>query len=68
VTDESVVAATGDVRAFRRDVGGFPTPDRVRWRSSSIHATAFSSPVVAAGRVFVVGPAGLLSLRAGTDD
>jgi outer membrane protein assembly factor BamB len=68
VTDESVVAATGGVRAFRRDVGGFPTPDRVRWRSSSIHATAFSSPVIAAGRVFVVGPAGLLSLRAGTDD
>ena len=67
VTDESVLAATGGVRAFRRDVDGFPTPDRVRWRTSSVPVTAFSSPVVAAGRVFVVGPPGLLALRAEAD-
>ena len=67
VTDEAVIAATGGVRAFRRDVGGFPTPDRVRWRTSAVHVTAFSSPVVAAGRVFVVGPVGLLALRAEAD-
>lgn len=63
VTDEYVLAASGDVRAFHRDAEGFLAPDRERWETSSIHAAEFSSPVVAAGRVFVVGPRGLLALR-----
>jgi outer membrane protein assembly factor BamB len=67
VTDESVLVATGDVRVFRRDVGGLFAPDRERWRASSFHATAFSSPVIAAGRAFVVGPVGLLAVEHETD-
>jgi outer membrane protein assembly factor BamB len=63
VTDECVLAASGDLRAFHRDAEGLFAPDRVRWHTSSIHAATFSSPVVSAGRVFVVGPHGLLALR-----
>ncbi|MEF8869942.1 MAG: PQQ-binding-like beta-propeller repeat protein [Haloarculaceae archaeon] len=67
VTDESVIVAAGSAHAFRREVGGLLAPDRERWQTSSIHATAFSSPVVAADRVFVAGPIGLLALGAGAD-
>jgi outer membrane protein assembly factor BamB len=63
VADDTVLVPTGDVRAFRRDAGGLLGPARERWRFSSVHASDYSSPVVAAGRVFVVGPAGLLALR-----
>ncbi|MFB6171939.1 MAG: PQQ-binding-like beta-propeller repeat protein [Haloarculaceae archaeon] len=66
-TDESVLAASSGVRAFRKDASGVLSPDRERWQTSSIAATAYSSPVVAAGRVFVVGAYGLLSLRSGED-
>jgi len=67
VTDEDVLVATGNVQAFRRDASGIFAPDRERWRISSVHAATFSSPVIAAGRVFVVGPWGLLSLQSGDD-
>jgi outer membrane protein assembly factor BamB len=66
-TDASVVAATGDVRAFRRDVDGPLGRERERWRASSVHAAAYVSPVVAAGRALVVGPVGLVALEPGTD-
>ncbi|MFW6317882.1 MAG: PQQ-binding-like beta-propeller repeat protein [Halorubrum sp.] len=62
VTDESVLVATGDVQVFRRDAGGLLGPDRERWRFSSVHAVEYSSPVVAAGRAFVVSPVGLVAL------
>lgn len=65
VTDDAVLAVAGDVRAFRKNVSGILGPNRERWRTSSVHATAFSSPVVAAGRIFVAGPVGLLALRSG---
>lgn len=67
VTDEHVLAVSGDVRAFRRDASGVPGPDRERWRTSSVHAAAFSSPVIAAGRTFAVGPAGLLAFTSSED-
>ncbi|MDS0223553.1 PQQ-binding-like beta-propeller repeat protein [Haloarcula sp. S1AR25-5A] len=63
VTDDSVIVVTGSVHAFNRDTGGFLAPDRARWQTEGIHAAAFASPVVAAGRLFVVSPMGLLSLR-----
>ncbi|WP_267643449.1 outer membrane protein assembly factor BamB family protein [Haloarchaeobius amylolyticus] len=63
VTDDAVVVATGDLRAFNRDAGGFLGPDRLRWRDSSVHAGSYCSPVVADGRVFVAGPNGLVGLR-----
>lgn len=65
VTDDDVLVVTGDVRVFRRDGSDILSPDRERWRTSSVHATAFSSPVVAAGRIFVAGPVGLLALGSG---
>lgn len=65
VTDDSVIATTGDVRAFRRTADGLLGPDRERWRTSSVHASVYSPPVVAAGRVFVAGPGGLLALSPG---
>jgi outer membrane protein assembly factor BamB len=67
VTGEDVLAVAGDVRAYRRATGGVLGSDRVRWRTSSVHATAFSSPVIAAGRAIVAGPVGLLALRPGAD-
>jgi outer membrane protein assembly factor BamB len=63
VTDEHVLVVTGDVRAFRRTTGGLLAPDREHWRMSSVHAVEYSSPVIAAGRTFVVGPAGLIALK-----
>lgn len=65
VTDETVLTTTSDVLAFRRDAGGIFGPDRERWQSSSITASTYSSPVVAAGRVFVTGSRGLLALWSG---
>lgn len=61
VTDDSVLVSTGDVRAYSREDG------HTEWQTSSVHATAFCSPVIAAGRTFVVGPAGLASIEAGDD-
>ncbi|MFC7020767.1 MULTISPECIES: PQQ-binding-like beta-propeller repeat protein [Haloarcula] len=66
VTDESVLVVSGDVRAFRREVGGLFEPDRLRWQTSSVHAHEYVSPVVAAGRALVVGPMGLQVLRPGS--
>ncbi|MDT3433928.1 PQQ-binding-like beta-propeller repeat protein [Haloarcula sp. 1CSR25-25] len=63
VTDEHVLVVTGDVRVFRRTTGGLLAPDREHWRMSSVHAVEYSSPVIAAGRTFVVGPAGLIALK-----
>lgn len=62
VTDDSVVVATGDVRAFRRDTGGLVPRDRERWRYGDVHAPAYATPVIAAGSIFVVGPSGLVAL------
>ncbi|WP_327052787.1 outer membrane protein assembly factor BamB family protein [Halomicrococcus gelatinilyticus] len=67
VTDDAVLVVDSSVLAFRRDAGGLFGPERDLWQSSSVHTSALSSPVVAAGRVFVVGPRGLLALRAGVD-
>lgn len=66
VTDSEVVVATGDVRAFRRTADGILAPDRLRWEDSSVHATAYSSPVVADGRIFVSGNFGLEVLHDGS--
>jgi outer membrane protein assembly factor BamB len=63
VTDSAVLVAAGDVRAFRRSTGGAFGPDRNWWQESSIHATAYSSPVVADGRVFISGNIGLAVLH-----
>jgi len=43
-------------------------PDRKHWRISSVHAVEYSSPVIAAGRTFVVGPTGLVALKPGEND
>lgn len=58
----AVLAASGDVRVFRREAGGTLGPDRARWRHDRHHASAYASPVVAAGHVLVVGPTGLVAL------
>ncbi|WP_435335852.1 PQQ-binding-like beta-propeller repeat protein [Haloarchaeobius sp. TZWWS8] len=63
VTDDDVIVVSGNVHAFRRDVGGLLAPDRERWTRSSAHASAYVSPVVAAGHIFVVGNFGLQALR-----
>jgi outer membrane protein assembly factor BamB len=68
VTDEDVLVVTGDVRVFRREMGGFLAPEREHWRISSVHAVEYSSPVIAAGRTFVVGPAGLVVLKPGQNE
>jgi hypothetical protein len=67
VTDAEVLAAAGDLRAFRRDADGVLEPDRQRWRVSSVHAGTYASPVVAANRVLVVGPGGLVALSSEAD-
>ncbi|MFB6090948.1 MAG: PQQ-binding-like beta-propeller repeat protein [Halobellus sp.] len=64
-TDDSVVVAGSGVRAFRRDADGVLSPDRLRWRTDSVHVTAYASPVIAAGRLFAVGPFGLQVLERG---
>jgi len=63
VTNESVLVVSGDVRAFRRSTDGILSGDRKRWEYSDVHAHDYSSPVVAAGRIFVSGPFGLLALN-----
>jgi len=63
VTAENVLVVSGDVRVFRRETGGLLGPDREQWRLSAVHAVAYASPVIAAGRTFVVGPAGLVALN-----
>lgn len=68
VTAEKVLVVSGGVRVFRREAGGFLGPDREHWRLSSVHAVAYASPVIAAGRTFVVGPAGLVALKPGEND
>lgn len=62
VTDDAVVVVNGGVRAYRRETGGLLGSDRTRWRADAVHTTEYCSPVVAAGRVFAVGPRGLLAL------
>jgi outer membrane protein assembly factor BamB len=65
VTDADVFAVTSGVRAFRQDASGFLTPDRMRWQTSSVDATAFASPVIAGGHMLVVGINNLLALHPG---
>ncbi len=62
VTDDAVLAVTSSLLAFRRDAGGVFGPNRDLWHAS-VHTSRYSSPVVAAGHVFAVGPRGLLALR-----
>ena len=62
VTNDSVIVVSGDVRAFRRSTDGILSGGRTRWKYSEIHAAEYASPVVAAGRLFVSGPFGLLAL------
>ncbi|WP_321169460.1 PQQ-binding-like beta-propeller repeat protein [Halohasta salina] len=62
VTDDSVIVVSGDVRAFRRDTNGRRSDDRTQWEYTDVHAAEYASPVVAAGRIFVSGPVGLLAL------
>lgn len=68
VTGKDVLVACGDVRVFRRETGGVLGPDRDHWRISSVHAAEYASPVIAAGRTFVVGPAGLVALKREKND
>ncbi|CQH44886.1 PQQ repeat protein [Halobacterium hubeiense] len=68
VTDESVLAVAGSVYAFRRDAGGFLGPDRRRWRVAAVNATTHASPVLAAGRAFVVTLSRLVALSPETSD
>jgi len=63
VTEEDVLVVSGDVRAFRRETGGFLGPDHERWQLSSVHAVEYASPVIAAGRTFVASPTGLVALK-----
>ena len=63
VTDGSVLVVSGDVRTFRRDTDGILSGDRKQWEYSEVHANDYASPVVAAGRIFVSGPFGLLALN-----
>ncbi|MFB6184201.1 MAG: PQQ-binding-like beta-propeller repeat protein [Haloarculaceae archaeon] len=67
VTDDGVYVPDRDAL-----VGLDRETERERWRVPSIRRTplpssttaaSYSSPVVAAGRAFVVGPAGLFALR-----
>lgn len=67
VTDTDVLVASGNLLTFRRDMSGILPASRKRWEFSSVHATEFVSPVVAAGRVFTVGPHGLQYAWSGTD-
>ncbi|MFB6122438.1 MAG: PQQ-binding-like beta-propeller repeat protein [Haloferacaceae archaeon] len=63
VADDAVLAVAGDVRAFDRNASGVPTAERKRWQTSAVHATAYASPVIAAGHVFVASPDSLLALQ-----
>jgi len=64
VTDDTVLVATGNVHAFRRETEGVFGPNRTRWETSAGYASEYASPVVAAGRVFVVGLPGLQAFYA----
>ena len=63
VTDDSVVVASGDVRAFRRETGGLLGPDRTRWENTRGNASEYATPVVAAGRLFVASERGLQTFQ-----
>ncbi|WP_338902575.1 PQQ-binding-like beta-propeller repeat protein [Salinibaculum marinum] len=63
VTDENVLVECEDLRAFRREANGLLGPERERWRVSSVQGATLSSPVIAAGRAFIVGATGLVALR-----
>ncbi len=63
VTDDSIIVVSGDVRVFRRSTDGILSGDRKRWEYSDVHTHDYASPVVAAGRIFVSGPFGLLALN-----
>lgn len=63
VTDDTVlVVSGGELQAFHRDDS--PVSGRERWRTASVGLSRFTSPVVAAGRIFVIGSHGLLAFRA----
>ncbi|WP_277542317.1 outer membrane protein assembly factor BamB family protein [Haloarcula laminariae] len=65
VTDDSVVVASDDVRAFRRETGGLFGPDRTRWENTTGAVSAYASPVVAAGHLFVASSRGLQTFGVG---
>ncbi|WP_265110025.1 PQQ-binding-like beta-propeller repeat protein [Halosolutus halophilus] len=67
VTDDAVFLPMGNVVAYRRDAGGAFGPDRKRWQTSSVNASAYSSLVMAAGHIFAAGPRSLLALGSGAD-
>lgn len=68
VADNVVLAATGGIMAFRRDADDTFSSNCKQWRSSSVNATSYSSPVIAAGRIFVVDPGGLQVIQPTKDD
>jgi hypothetical protein len=59
VTDHSVVVDDDHPIAYRRDADGVLAPDRERWSYTEPHTSTYASPVIASGRLFAVGPAGL---------
>jgi len=64
VTDDDVIVASSSILAFRRETGGFLSPDRKRWETSSVHTTSYCSPIIAAGRIFAVSVSiGLIALQ-----
>jgi len=63
VTDGSVIVDDDHPVAYRRDAGGLLGPDRERWSYTQPHTSAYATPVVAAGKLFAVGPAGLHAIE-----
>ncbi|NHN43342.1 PQQ-binding-like beta-propeller repeat protein [Halorubellus sp. JP-L1] len=67
VTDESVVVDDDHPVAYRRNADGLLAPDRERWSYTQPHTSTYASPVIAAGKLFAVGPAGLHAFEHATD-
>ena len=67
VTDDSVIVDDDSPRAFRRNASGLLGPDRERWSYTEPHTSTYASPVIASGRLFAVGPAGLHAFERTTD-
>jgi hypothetical protein len=65
VTDDSVVVDDDNPVAYRRDAGGPLGPERERWSITGTQTSAYATPVVASGRLFAVGPAGLYAFEPG---
>jgi outer membrane protein assembly factor BamB len=59
VTDDTVIVDDDHPRACRRKAGGLLGPDRERWAYTDPHTSTYASPVIASGRLFAIGPAGL---------